>query len=170
MHIRNVSSPFAELFDHYEHIYQNNTVDTFSLFINRILSIEYYQSNIINRILPVECYQSNIASRMLSIEYCQSNIINRILSIEYCQSNIINWIFSTEYYQSNVINRILSNQIRCYLYFILAKNYSQKINEQLILVQNMPFCPWNWRIGCHENLKWLTDDSAIISMMSEMLF
>ena len=156
MHIRNVSSPFAELFDHYEHIYQNNTVDTFSLFINRILSIEYYQSNIINRILPVECYQSNI--------------VNRILSIEYCQSNIINWIFSTEYYQSNVINRILSNQIRCYLYFILVKNYSQKINEQIVLVQNMPFCPWNWRIGCHENLKWLTDDSAIISMMSEMLF
>ena len=156
MHIRNVSSSFAELFDHYEHIYQNNTVDTFSLFINRILSIEYYQSNIINRILPVECYQSNI--------------VNRILSIEYCQSNIINWIFSTEYYQSNVINRILSNQIRCYLYFILVKNYSQKINEQIVLVQNMPFCPWNWRIGCHENLKWLTDDSAIISMMSEMLF
>ena len=85
MHIRNVSSPFAELFDHYEHIYQNNTVDTFSLFINRILSIEYYQSNIINRILPVEYYQSNIVNRISSIEYFQLNIINRMLSIEYCQ-------------------------------------------------------------------------------------
>lgn len=85
MHIRNVSSPFAELFDHYEHIYQNNTVDTFSLFFNRILSIEYYQSNIINRILPVEYYQSNIVNRISSIEYFQLNIINRMLSIEYCQ-------------------------------------------------------------------------------------
>ena len=99
MHIRNVSSSFAELFDHYEHIYQNNTVDTFSLFINRILSIEYYQSNIINRILPVECYQSNIVNRILSIEYYQSNIVNRISSIEYFQLNIINRMLSIEYCQ-----------------------------------------------------------------------
>ena len=65
MHIRNVSSSFAELFDHYEHIYQNNTVDTFSLFI------EYYQSNIVNRISSIEYFQLNIINRMLSIEYCQ---------------------------------------------------------------------------------------------------